>query len=67
MNSMERPSYPRTQYNSRVVPPHIVSCDPSAATTLSQQNLMQSGGSMNGQQTPDLPYGYDSMPSNYRY
>lgn len=66
MNSMERPSYPRTQYSSRVVPPHIVSCDPS--TTLSQQNLMQSVGSMNnGQQTPDLPYGYDAMPSNYRY
>lgn len=65
MNSMERPAYPRTQYSNRVVPPHIVSCDPSS----SQQNLMQSVGSMNGgagQQTPDLPYGYDAMPSNYR-
>ncbi|KAJ6643801.1 Neogenin [Pseudolycoriella hygida] len=58
MNStMERPQYPRTQYNmnSRA----HVSMDPN----LSQQNLLQSGGSLS--QTPDLPYNYDSMPSNY--
>lgn len=59
MNStMERPQYPRTQYNmnSRA----HVSMDPN----LSQQNLIQSGGSLS--QTPDIPYSYDSMPSNYR-
>ena len=62
MNStMERPQYPRTQYN--MTNRSHVSADP---TLSSQQNLIQQGGGSSLAQTPDLPYGYDSMPSNYR-
>lgn len=67
MNSMERPTYPRTQYNNKIVPPHL---SHEIATTLSQQNLMQTqqqgGTPCSNQMTPDAPYSYDSMPSNYR-
>lgn len=74
MNSMERQpnAYQRHQYNTSrsIHPPHIVAaCAGDPGASLSQQNLMQSAGSMNannGHQTPDLPYSYDSMPSNYR-
>lgn len=57
---MERPQYPRTQYNMNNRA--HVSVDPN----LSQQNLIQSQSGVGQAQTPDTPYGYDSMPSNYR-
>lgn len=60
-SSMERPQYPRTQYNMNNRA--HVTVDP----TLSQQNLIQSQGNTSSlAQTPETPYGYDSMPSNYR-
>lgn len=55
----DRPPYPRTQYNN--MPRAHVSMDP----TLSQSNLTQSQANSLAQ-TPEHPYGYDSMPSNYR-
>lgn len=70
MNStMERTQYPRTQYNintnSRNVNSQI------DAPNISQQNLhqmqQQQSGNMPMTQTPENAYGYDSMPSNYRY
>ncbi|CAD7076874.1 unnamed protein product [Hermetia illucens] len=59
MNStMERPQYPRTQYNmsSRS---HI-----NVDAALSQQSLNQPQNNSLAQ-TPENPYAYDSMPSNY--
>lgn len=61
MNSSasDRPSYPRTQYNIQR-PPHMGPMDPN----LSQQNLQQSGSLIH---SPENPYAYDVVPSNYRY
>lgn len=63
---MERPQYPRTQYNTNNR--SHVAVDPAQ----SQQSLIQpqsagGGGGVLFAQTPEVPYGYDSMPSNYRY
>lgn len=51
-------SYPRNQYSLNRA--HV-----SLEPTLSQQNLNQSQ-TPSLAQTPENPYGYDSMPSNYR-
>lgn len=54
-SASDRPQYPRTQYNR---PPHISTMDPS----LSQQNIP--GGSII--HSPENPYAYDVVPTNYR-
>lgn len=63
-SSMERPQYPRTQYNTSNR--SHMAIDP----TQSQQSLLQThcatGGGVSFAQTPEVSYGYDSMQSNYR-
>lgn len=60
MNStVDRSQYPRSLYNTNARP-HMSVVD---GPTESQQNLIQSAAA----QTPDLPYGYDVIPSNYRF
>lgn len=52
-STMERPQYPRTQYN--------MSSRSHIDSAISQQSLTHSQA-----QTPENQYNYDSMPSNYR-
>lgn len=56
-SASDRPPYPRTQYNIQR-PPHISTMDPSS----SQQNI-QNGSLIH---SPENPYGYDVVPTNYR-
>lgn len=56
-SASDRPQYPRTQYNIQR-PPHISTMDPSS----SQQNI-QNGSIIH---SPENPYAYDVVPSNYR-
>lgn len=56
MNStIDRSHYPRS-YNRMIID-----------TNSSQQNLINQTPMTTIPQTPENPYSYDSMPSNYRY